>query len=115
CLDWLLHLPFLHTRSSSALPYTLPLHDALPISASRSTRPWIRGLRCFWRPRVCTPFGHIVYRTGYGSATEPGYSLGCSRSWPERSEEHTSELQSRFDLVCRLLLEKKTIIARTGS
>src|SRR5207249_4816624 len=33
-----------------------------------------------------------------------------SRSWatpPTRSEEHTSELQSRFDLVCRLLLEKK--------
>src|SRR5437868_10737263 len=28
---------------------------------------------------------------------------------PERSEEHTSELQSRFDLVCRLLLEKKKI------
>src|SRR5699024_11913337 len=27
--------------------------------------------------------------------------------WPLRSEEHTSELQSRFDLVCRLLLEKK--------
>src|SRR5699024_12804925 len=26
--------------------------------------------------------------------------------WPSRSEEHTSELQSRFDLVCRLLLEK---------
>src|SRR5699024_11515443 len=33
----------------------------------------------------------------------------CSRarSLPGRSEEHTSELQSRFDLVCRLLLEKK--------
>src|SRR5437868_7857881 len=30
-----------------------------------------------------------------------------SPSPPERSEEHTSELQSRFDLVCRLLLEKK--------
>src|SRR5699024_11987138 len=29
------------------------------------------------------------------------------RSWRRRSEEHTSELQSRFDLVCRLLLEKK--------
>src|SRR5699024_11297046 len=28
----------------------------------------------------------------------------------DRSEEHTSELQSRFDLVCRLLLEKKNII-----
>src|SRR5438067_9154408 len=30
---------------------------------------------------------------------------------PERSEEHTSELQSRFDLVCRLLLEKKKTTA----
>src|SRR5271167_5273809 len=28
-------------------------------------------------------------------------------TWRQRSEEHTSELQSRFDLVCRLLLEKK--------
>src|SRR5437868_12233116 len=33
--------------------------------------------------------------------------LGGSASIPSRSEEHTSELQSRFDLVCRLLLEKK--------
>src|SRR5699024_12410922 len=31
-----------------------------------------------------------------------------------RSEEHTSELQSRFDIVCRLLLEKKTLIAALG-
>src|SRR5207249_7317049 len=33
-------------------------------------------------------------------------SRGLERLW-KRSEEHTSELQSRFDLVCRLLLEKK--------
>src|SRR5207249_5485191 len=37
--------------------------------------------------------------------------LWCERLWKKgslvRSEEHTSELQSRFDLVCRLLLEKK--------
>src|SRR5207249_3311161 len=32
-----------------------------------------------------------------------------SREGPSRSEEHTSELQSRFDLVCRLLLEKKNM------
>src|SRR5207249_8157057 len=32
---------------------------------------------------------------------------GRSKARPARSEEHTSELQSRFDLVCRLLLEKK--------
>src|SRR5437868_13272312 len=34
---------------------------------------------------------------------------GAARRAPVRSEEHTSELQSRFDLVCRLLLEKKNI------
>src|SRR6266403_2017458 len=34
------------------------------------------------------------------------------RGWPIRSEEHTSELQSRRDLVCRLLLEKKKKIVR---
>src|SRR5699024_11419009 len=34
---------------------------------------------------------------------------GSDSERPLRSEEHTSELQSRFDLVCRLLLEKKTV------
>src|SRR5688572_32090964 len=40
--------------------------------------------------------------------------LGC-RTWPVRSEEHTSELQSQSNLVCRLLLEKKkeTLIRST--
>src|SRR5699024_12123594 len=33
--------------------------------------------------------------------------MGLSQLYQIRSEEHTSELQSRFDLVCRLLLEKK--------
>src|SRR2546428_2912885 len=37
-------------------------------------------------------------------ATKPGKRSGC---FATRSEEHTSELQSRSDLVCRLLLEKK--------
>src|SRR2546430_9205932 len=32
---------------------------------------------------------------------------GCLIRWPARSEEHTSELQSQSNLVCRLLLEKK--------
>src|SRR5699024_12633039 len=34
-------------------------------------------------------------------------TLGNGGTYNERSEEHTSELQSRFDVVCRLLLEKK--------
>src|SRR3989449_7604762 len=37
----------------------------------------------------------------------PPYSGVCSSRWIVRSEEHTSELQSRLHLVCRLLLEKK--------
>src|SRR5699024_11771142 len=52
-----------------------------------------------------------------GSRPTPGRSSSIRRShgseqrtrWSRRSEEHTSELQSRFDLVCRLLLEKKKI------
>src|SRR5437868_11007007 len=43
-----------------------------------------------------------------GPGRSPGGLGGILRSSPGgRSEEHTSELQSRFDLVCRLLLEKK--------
>src|SRR2546428_5682386 len=39
--------------------------------------------------------------------TEPAAARAPHRPGPGRSEEHTSELQSRSDLVCRLLLEKK--------
>src|SRR5438067_6265686 len=44
----------------------------------------------------------LLGRTSYPTS---GYSLGTRRA--ARSEEHTSELQSRFEFVCRLLLEKK--------
>src|SRR2546429_2541360 len=76
--------------------YTLSLHDALPISAEaraprdadqvpdrRHARSLARGAR---RTRAL---------------------LEDDRDLRERSEEHTSELQSRLHLVCRLLLEKK--------
>src|SRR5687768_18245365 len=64
--------------------YTLSLHDALPISRSGATSRSSRSSSCR-RPSTDTP------------------PPACSR----RSEEHTSELQSRLHLVCRLLLEKK--------
>src|SRR5689334_24653580 len=65
-------------------------------------------------------------RCSYGSSAPPvprrphcpGYSrcTSCSRgSRPSRSEEHTSELQSQFHLVCRLLLEKKKKCKAIGS
>src|SRR5438445_13687800 len=62
--------------------YTLSLHDALPISAWRSVRTARR-------------------------ATTGSTCLRRCASPQTRSEEHTSELQSRQYLVCRLLLEKK--------
>src|SRR3989442_3172682 len=68
--------------------YTLSLHDALPICRSRGPRA---DRRCRRRVRVARlPRGGRQSRLG-----------------KSRSEEHTSELQSRPHLVCRLLLEKK--------
>src|SRR5699024_8042189 len=54
-------------------------------------------------PVICGP------DTRPGPHRAPGSVSGAPRSCWGRSEEHTSELQSRFDLVCRLLLEKKKI------
>src|SRR3712207_7650618 len=70
--------------------YTLSLHDALPISEFALPAGW----------------------SGECTFSEPGtYTFNCSTHPVEmtgsRSEEHTSELQSRQYLVCRLLLEKK--------
>src|SRR5207249_7708275 len=45
----------------------------------------------------------------YGAPLRPGLCAG-RRGCVARSEEHTSELQSRFDLVCRLLPEKKKLV-----
>src|SRR5437868_15545440 len=76
----------LFDEAPTAEIYTLSLHDALPISSARAPSP----LRLFnWCGR---------------SAASRWAANFAGRM---RSEEHTSELQSRFDLVCRLLLEKK--------
>src|SRR5207249_997697 len=60
-------------------------------------------------PPTSTLFPYTtLFRSSYGCA-RPFRRYPCDRpgSTRRRSEEHTSELQSRFDLVCRLLLEKK--------
>src|SRR5207249_11186843 len=86
--------------------YTLSLHDALPISSSppatsRSTRHMARARPVTgWEPGWRSTPNSSCPTTSCRSRKEP------LRRGP-RSEEHTSELQSRFDLVCRLLLEKK--------
>src|SRR5436190_23673751 len=70
--------PFFFNDTATTEIYTLSLHDALPISGPRQT------------PAACRR------RVQQGPLLPGG-----------RSEEHTSELQSHSDLVCRLLLEKK--------
>src|SRR3712207_8582431 len=89
--------------------YTLSLHDALPISSRKyravSPMPVLRSGRAWPAPR-CRPRRPVADRSG--SARRPGprrENAGGGRA--RRSEEHTSELQSRQYLVCRLLLEKK--------
>src|SRR5699024_12012049 len=52
----------------------------------------------------------VILISGFGaSEVDASASMGGQSQTQPRSEEHTSELQSRFDLVCRLLLEKKKI------
>src|SRR5699024_12164338 len=84
---------FFFPRPPTTAIYTLSLHDALPISAPIPRDRAARPITARRKPAVncanISPGARVLPR--------------C------RSEEHTSELQSRFDLVCRLLLEKKKI------
>src|SRR5207248_10212966 len=80
--------------------YTLSLHDALPISAAELTELWSAH-----RKRI--DGGRAAARMEFYRAQRKRvvFTNGCFDIL--RSEEHTSELQSPYDLVCRLLLEKK--------
>src|SRR5438445_2862053 len=85
----------------TASPYvcTLSLHDALPISRRAPGRR--RGLE----RRLPGAPGHPARPPPLRHGRRGGGRAGCPGA--PRSEEHTSELQSRQYLVCRLLLEKK--------
>src|SRR2546430_12479601 len=87
CLD-LLHFFFFFFFNDTATTeiYTLSLHDALPISR------WLWSFRS---------------RTLASCSTSRETTTRSSPRRTARSEEHTSELQSQSNLVCRLLLEKK--------
>src|SRR5947207_8162067 len=84
CLFSLLSFFFFNDTATTEI-YTLSLHDALPIWCARQRQ-----------------------RRRDQSEEDGGVSRGERETPPSsRSEEHTSELQSHSDLVCRLLLEKK--------
>src|SRR3712207_8705128 len=91
---------FVFNDTATTEIYTLSLHDALPISL-RAGLPIgdCRRILCplGWAEIVPNQAAHLVSECGEIAPREPR----------PRSEEHTSELQSRQYLVCRLLLEKK--------
>src|SRR5260370_4386648 len=88
--------------------YTLSLHDALPIS-----RPWSIAMAVaafYWVNAALLRTMHHWFDVPFdlhslleSMETQAALSI----LWTARSEEHTSELQSHLNLVCRLLLEKK--------
>src|SRR5699024_12853187 len=89
--------------------YFLSLHDALPILKVFRPNSSILKPRLVIISRCCLIFKKSLLFNSIligirRSIIVVSLFLNCSRS-----EEHTSELQSRFDLVCCLLLEKKKI------
>src|SRR5687768_18239922 len=91
---------FFFNLTSAPEIYTLSLHDALPISMLME--PMIE-----LAPRMCIA-KMPASMDGPICSVSGAYSVQPAADGPvHRSEEHTSELQSRLHLVCRLLLEKK--------
>src|SRR3712207_7774966 len=91
-------MSFFFNDTATTEIYTLSLHDALPIFGS--TRPGSQATLEVWRKGQTRKLNVTV--------AELQEERVASRDTPKpRSEEHTSELQSRQYLVCRLLLEKK--------
>src|SRR5438046_7129717 len=81
---------FFHATATTEI-YTLSLHDALPICGMKMTR---------------SPNGAVASMSRRNPARRHT-TVARRRAGLRRSEEHTSELQSLTNLVCRLLLEKK--------
>src|SRR5439155_27391506 len=98
---------FFHDTPTTAI-YTLSLHDALPISLGHSLQ--VRGKNREQKKRQRQSGGECQHpeqrphASGLNRRRQQGFVLVDLYT---RSEEHTSELQSRGHLVCRLLLEKK--------
>src|SRR5690606_41936723 len=103
-------LLFLHSPAAHPDLHSFPTRRSsdLPRPPSRSITPRSIGSSRSWRPATSRPPTSTTSRTARwapsGPASRPP-TCSCRRA--TRSEEHTSELQSRENLVCRLLLEKK--------
>src|SRR5699024_12613219 len=91
----------------SSQSFALSLHDALPIFHRAVSIPLVlHGGTGLPRGDVRRCIAEGICKVNVGTCIASAYMNGMKEEL-ERSEEHTSELQSRFDIVCRLLLEKK--------
>src|SRR5207302_8675226 len=104
------HIFFLFNAPAPTQTYTLSLHDALPISPTRSASV---QTTC----SVLTPASRarLAMRRPSGLSVRRDTQAVRRPRRVRRSEEHTSELQSRENLVCRLLLEKKKKTKKTST
>src|SRR2546426_11078423 len=95
------YIYFFFNDTATTEIYTLSLHDALPILPTLAR----------WDAISCALLRQISDRTlCLRRCSSPWIPIrALQSSWVLRSEEHTSELQSPCNLVCRLLLEKKKI------
>src|SRR5689334_23437742 len=105
------YLFFFFNDTATTEIYTLSLHDALPICVAAVDQG---GDEVAPEARCCFQWhdSEATVRSRYAGGRSPGgsyrrRSTQRSSARSDRSEEHTSELQSQFHLVCRLLLEKK--------
>src|SRR5260370_22085462 len=100
----IIHVFFFFNDTATTEIYTLSLHDALPIYEVETQQAAQPEPNHFRRPHFCVIFGIINTETAVRRVI-----IAIRKPFVDsrRSEEHTSELQSHLNLVCRLLLEKK--------
>src|SRR5207302_4391806 len=107
-------LPFSSTHPPTTAPYTLSLHVALPIYAhfyeALVDRPQLKYILTPHEGPGAAMAAGYVKASGEPSIVMQAAVVGLANAMGQmfnRSEAHTSELQSRENLVCRLMLEKK--------
>src|SRR5205085_11383979 len=104
---------YVQRRPAAAAVYPLPLHDALPISGPAAVRGSARTSAVMTPPKSSTrqpsptrpSCERVSSSSECASRTVSANGRRACHSARKRSEEHTSELQSQSNLVCRLLLE----------
>src|SRR5207249_11300696 len=108
---------FLHTPVFSSISRRHPASPLFPYTTLFRSLDVVRGRRQHPRDQDLIVRDARVLEdrplmrvARVGRLEQESLGLGLEHDRQQRSEEHTSELQSRFDLVCRLLLEKKKVI-----